>query len=57
MMGYKASLEWIIDNDDTEWLLDDVPIPCVTAILIADIFDKEVDKVIKDLKKMLVERK
>lgn len=38
-MGYKASLEWLLDNDDTDWLDDEYGVPSVALCLIADIFD------------------
>lgn len=53
-MGYKESLDWIIQNDDTQWLLDEEPIASVTATLIADIFQSgNVAKVTADLLKRI----
>lgn len=53
-MGYKEALDWIIQNDDTLWLLDEEPIASVTATLIADIFQSgNVDKVTADLLKRI----
>lgn len=49
--SYRKAIQWIVDNDDTEWL-DEVPqILSVTASLVADIFDKSEDRVIADLLK------
>lgn len=54
-MGYKEALEWIVRNDDTEWLLDEeCGAPSVTACLVADIYqDGDTDKVVRDLKKRI----
>ena len=54
-LGYKAALAWIIDNDDTQWLYDEDahgPILSVTAVFLADIYDKDHDKVVNDLRKL-----
>lgn len=48
-MGYRAAREWLILNDDTEWLLIAEKIPSVTACLIADIYGKDIETVIADL--------
>lgn len=37
-MGMRMALEWIVLNDDCEWLDDDEPIPSVTAMFAADIY-------------------
>lgn len=50
-IGYKAALDWIINNDDTEWLEDDEPIISVTAAFVADIYDVDQNKVVADLKR------
>jgi hypothetical protein len=50
-MGYKAALQWLLDNDDTEWLDDEFGSISVTACLVADIYNKDQDKVIADLRK------
>lgn len=54
VLGYRASLEWIINNDDTEFLEDDPEdiIPSITASFLADQFDKEPAQVVNDLLKM-----
>lgn len=55
-MGYKETLDWIIQNDDTEWLHDEEPIASVTATLVADIFQSgNVAKVTEDLIKRLTD--
>lgn len=50
-LGYKQAINWIVMNDDTEWLDDECPIPSVTACLVADLYGVDIEKVIKDLKK------
>ncbi len=49
-LPYRAALEWINDNDDTGWLDDEDPIASVTACLVADIYRRDVEEVICDLK-------
>lgn len=49
---YKQALRWIIDNDDTDWLGSRQDFPSVTAHLVADIYDKDIEEVAKDLIKM-----
>lgn len=51
MASYKHALEWIASNDDTYFLNSDDVIPSVTLCLVADIFNKPLDKAIKDLRK------
>lgn len=38
--AYRDALQWLIDNDDNEWLRDDDPIISVTASLVADIYGR-----------------
>lgn len=51
--GYRDAINWLAFNDDTEWTQDERPIPSVTACLVADLFEVEVDKVTKDLRREL----
>lgn len=53
-LGYRAALQWIIDNDDIQWLDDDAEhiSPSVTAVFAADIFDRDIDKVTADLQRL-----
>lgn len=51
-MGYKASLRWILKNDDTDFLHDEEPIPNVTLLLVADQFGKTDEQALKDLRRM-----
>lgn len=47
--SYREAIKWMAYNDDTEWVEDDVPIPSVTAALIADLFDVSAETVTTDL--------
>lgn len=47
--SYKEAIDWVVDNDDTEFLKEESPIPSVTTHLIADMFGATTEKVIKDL--------
>jgi hypothetical protein len=53
-MNWKQTLEWLMNNDDCEWIEDENPIPAVTFILACDIFNKDVDKAVAQFKKMVV---
>ena len=50
VIGYRAALEWLARNDDTEWLSDDCGAPSVTLCLVADIYGRDVDKATADLR-------
>lgn len=52
MLGYKAALQWVVDNDDTEWLTSEYGSPSVTAVFLADIYERSIDKVVRDLRKV-----
>lgn len=55
--SYAAAINWIADNDDTEWLKDgDDAAPSVTAALVADIFGKDAATVRKHIVRALNER-
>lgn len=49
--SYREAIQWLIDNDDNEWLDDEGPIVSVTAALVADLFGIDIDRVITDLRK------
>lgn len=49
-LGYRASLDWLLDNDDTDWLDEDCG-PSVTLALLADIFGVDQDKAVADLRR------
>lgn len=52
-MGYRETLRWLLDNDDTTWLEDEEHgIISVTTCLVADIFGIDQDKVTRDLKRL-----
>ncbi len=65
MASYKAALDWIAEQDDTEWIGDyevkeyngdgtwDEPVMSVTATLVADLWKKTPQQLITDLKKAL----
>jgi hypothetical protein len=49
-MGYRATLDWLIINDDIMWLDDGPECASVTAMLVADIFGKPIDVIVADLR-------
>lgn len=51
MASYKQAIAWMVENDDTEWVLGDPQ--SVTAALVADLFGKDDDTVRRDLFKAL----
>ena len=53
--SYQSAIEWIAENDDTEWLhnTDDEVSPSVTASLVADVFFREIEAVVEDLRRVL----
>lgn len=56
-LGYRAALDWLLDNDDTEWLHDDDASPSVTLALVADIFGVETEKATDDLRRRDTDRR
>lgn len=55
MARYADAIEWIVQNDDNEWLEEDDPVNfiSVTACLIADVFGKDQQTVVADIQKGL----
>ena len=51
MASYRAAIAWMVLNDDTEWVDNGDP-QSVTAALVADLFGKDDDKVLQDLKRL-----
>ena len=54
--SYREAIRWIALNDDTAWLDEDEwingqPCPSVSAVLIADLFDVPVERVIRDIQR------
>lgn len=49
--SYKRAIEWIAANDDTEFLADEPSYLSVTGCLVADLFGKSNEQVIKDLRR------
>lgn len=60
MARYQDAIDWMADNDDTEWAehAEDSAMgtESVTASLVADIFGKEAAQVRKDLIRALKRR-
>jgi len=50
--SYKAAIEWMVENDDTEWIGCDDP-HSVTAAMVADLFGKDDETVRADLRRAL----
>jgi hypothetical protein len=53
MAKYRQAIEWIIENDDTDWVTGNEPLS-VTASLVADLFMKNSNDVRRDLIKGLL---
>lgn len=56
MASYKEAVEWIASNDDCYWIGDrdaHGPIMSVTACMVRDLWNKNDEKVIKDIRKAL----
>ena len=57
MARYADAIQWMADNDDTEWVDNDPNAGggalSVTASLVADVFGKTDDQVRADLKRAL----
>jgi hypothetical protein len=52
-IGYREALQWIIDNDDCDWLDDEEDgVISVAASFAADIYGKTDEQIIRDLKKL-----
>lgn len=51
--SFRAAIQWIADNDDTEWLADDEPILSVTAAFVADLFGSDEARVIRSLRRAI----
>lgn len=49
MATYKQALDWIIWNDDTDWIDAHPDTPSVTACLVADLFGKTLSRITADL--------
>jgi hypothetical protein len=50
-MGYRAGLDWLLDNDDTDWLDDECGSPSVTLCLLADLMGIDQDRAVADLRR------
>jgi hypothetical protein len=47
--GYREAIEWIAQNDDCHWTLDEEPIMSVTASMVRDLYDVPDAKVLADI--------
>jgi hypothetical protein len=60
MARYKDAIEWMADNDDTEWANHDgssaIGTESVTACLVADLFNKDIAQVREDLIRRLTRK-
>ena len=52
-LGYRASIAWLANNDDCEWVQDANDPQSVTAAFVADCFGVDDEKVRKDLRMYL----
>lgn len=51
-LGYRAAIDWILDNDDTYFLDDEeCGIISVAASMVGDIYDRTDEEVVADLRK------
>ena len=50
---YADAIQWIVDNDDIDWLTDEHAHPSVTLCLVADIFGRETEVATADLRRAL----
>ncbi len=49
MRSYRTAIEWMVFNDDTEWVHEVGSPIAVTACLVADLFKKTDEEVRRDL--------
>ncbi len=52
MASYRQAIQWMVENDDTEWVSNGDP-QSVTAALVADLFSKSDEQVRRDIFKAL----
>lgn len=50
MARYKDAIRWIVENDDTDWLDSSNGSLSVTGCLVADLFGKDDETVVKDIR-------
>lgn len=48
-LTYEQALDWLIEEDDTDWLDVEHPIISTTASFCADVYGVSHEKIIKDL--------
>jgi hypothetical protein len=56
MARYQDAIAWMAMNDDTEWVENHPDKPSVTAVMIADLWDRDVEEVTADLRRKLKSR-
>ena len=52
MARYKEAVEWIADNDEPTVMGEEEISAYISTILVADIFRKEINQVVKDILKI-----
>jgi hypothetical protein len=50
-LGYKATIRWLILNDDTYFLDDEYGTASVCASIVVDMFGVSTEKVVADMRK------
>lgn len=51
--SYREAIQWIGRNDDTTDLFNEEPSPSVTMSMVADLFDRPIEKVMDDVTRYL----
>jgi hypothetical protein len=54
--SYRQAIQWIAYEDDTDFLNDEKPSLSVTASMVADLYQKTHEQVLKSLYKAVEER-
>ncbi len=49
ILGYRAALHWLLDNDDTTFLDEEDGAISTTAVFLADCYGRSDDEVLRDL--------
>lgn len=55
-LPYASAIQWIADNDDTEWLWDGKDYLSVSAALVCDLYGKTEQEVARDIRKILLKK-
>jgi len=51
--SYRDAIDWIAQNDDTEWLDNPDGVESVTLSLVADVFGRTLNEATRDLRRAL----